>query len=70
MFQIILGVLLGVFAVLGEILSIILPPLRLIFSLLILPIAGILCLYALFAAWKVYSSENFKYTVIGSMLKK
>jgi len=69
-FQIVLGVLLGLFAVLGGILSIIIAPLGLLFSLLILPIMGIAVLYAIFAAWKVYSGEDFKYAVIGSMLKK
>jgi uncharacterized Tic20 family protein len=69
-FQVIMGVLIGLFAVLGGILSVFMPMIGLLFSFLILPLVGIFGLYALFAAWKVYSGEDFRYAVIGSMLKK
>jgi len=63
-------VLIGIVATLAGILSIFMPMIGLIFSFLLLPLIGVLCLYALFAAWKVYSGEDFKYIVIGPMLKK
>ena len=62
--------LLGLFAIGGAILSIVVPALGILVSLLMFPLGGILLLYAVFAAWKVYGGEDFKYAVIGSMLKK
>ena len=69
-FQIVMGVLIGIFAVFSGILSIFSPTIGLLLSLLIFLFVGIFGLYAIFAAWKVYSGEDFKYAVIGNMLKK
>jgi len=69
-FQVALGVLIGLFAIGSAVLSIIVPALGIIVTLLMFPLIGLFLLYALFAAWKVYSGDDFKYMIIGSMLKK